>query len=70
MYVYLFRQDDVTEEQVEALTKLDVKVELDEEHDLYRLLFVDTYQAEETLLKLNLLGSAFDSWYEDEQLSV
>ena len=66
MYVYLFTKDDVTEEQVEALTNLDAKVELDEEHDLYRVLFVDTYKAEETLLRLNLVDSAFDSWCEDE----
>lgn len=64
-YVYLFNPCELSEELVEQLTLLGVNVELEEEHEIYRVLWHCEYEAEKTLKDFGLSDAYFDSWYED-----
>ena len=70
-YVYLFEpcelgepqgEDRLYSEVIEQLTELNINVEHEEEHDIYRVLFHCEYEAEKTLKEFGLSDSYFDSW--------
>lgn len=73
-YVYLYEPCELGEPQdefqlcnevIEQLTQLNIVVEHDEDHDIYRVLFHCEYEAEKTLKDLGLSDTYFDSWYEE-----